>query len=77
MLEYWNIGVMECWVQALEKWKNGKMGNGLGKKSLIHFVRFYLRFLYKLKPNIPVFQYSIIPFCTTHYSILPAFQHSG
>jgi len=54
----WNNGMLGIGFGMLEKWKNGTMSNGLGRKSLIHFVCFYLRFLYKLKPNIPSFQHS-------------------
>jgi hypothetical protein len=30
MLEYWNVGILECWV-----WKNGVMGDwGVGKNDI-------------------------------------------
>ena len=53
------------------------MGTELLENSMIHFICFYLKFFYKPRPNIPVFQYSIIPFSATQYSILPVFQYSS
>jgi hypothetical protein len=48
MMECWNNGILGTGFGMLELWKNGTMGNGLGKKSIAHFICFYLKFFYQL-----------------------------
>jgi len=46
-LVYWNNGMLGGRFGMMELWKNGTMGSGLGKNSVIHFIWFHSKFFYK------------------------------
>ena len=74
ILEWWNIGMLGGAFEIMEVWKNGTMGTGLGKNSMIHFIWFYLKFFYN--PDT-IFQPSNLPLFLFLRPIIPSFQHSN